>query len=51
MTPVEEKELETLLSSCVKGLMELDELAQDLTSNLSAMETVRVMHLKILMFV
>jgi hypothetical protein len=40
MTPVEERELEALLDTCVSGKSELNELNNRLTYNLSDLEEV-----------
>jgi len=39
MSPQEEKELENLLSDCLKGTLDVDELLQHLTDNLQRLET------------
>jgi hypothetical protein len=40
MSPLEEKELETLLNSCVMGITDIDELSDHLTNQLSKLEVV-----------
>jgi reverse gyrase len=39
VSPAEEKELESLLDTCVTGTTDIDELAESLTNSLNSLET------------